>query len=86
MPASGGKVAVDLPAGKNLVGAFKQPELVLIDPALLSTLPVGEFRSGLAEVLKAGIINDPALFERLAGDGTTNDERRKPNDERSWLA
>ena len=63
----GGKVAVDLPAGKNLVGAFKQPELVLIDPTLLSTLPGGEFRSGLAEVLKAGIINDPALFERLAG-------------------
>ena len=72
----GGKVAVDLPAGKNLVGAFKQPELVLIDPALLSTLPVGEFRSGLAEVLKAGIINDPALFERLAG-GRTRDERRE---------
>jgi 3-dehydroquinate synthase len=72
----GGKVAVDLPAGKNLVGAFKQPELVLIDPALLSTLPVGEFRSGMAEVLKAGIIHDPALFERLAGD-----ERQAPKDE-----
>ena len=78
----GGKVAVDLPAGKNLVGAFKQPELVLIDPALLGTLPVGEFRSGLAEVLKAGIINDPALFERLADDGgrATNDERRTTSD------
>jgi shikimate kinase / 3-dehydroquinate synthase len=78
----GGKVAVDLPAGKNLVGAFKQPELVLIDPALLSTLPGGEFRSGLAEVLKAGIINDPALFERLAGDGgrTTHDARRTTSD------
>jgi shikimate kinase / 3-dehydroquinate synthase len=71
----GGKVAVDLPAGKNLVGAFKQPELVLIDPTLLSTLPVGEFRSGLAEVLKAGIINDPALFERLA-----EDESRRTSD------
>ena len=78
----GGKVAVDLPAGKNLVGAFKQPELVLIDPTLLSTLPVGEFRSGLAEVLKAGIINDPALFERLAGDErqATNDEGRTTSD------
>ena len=78
----GGKVAVDLPAGKNLVGAFKQPELVLIDPTLLSTLPMGEFRSGLAEVLKAGIINDPALFERLAGGGgrTTKDEGRTTND------
>ncbi len=63
----GGKVAVDLPAGKNLVGAFKQPELVLIDPALLATLPGGEFRSGLAEVLKAGIIGDPMLFDYLVG-------------------
>ncbi len=63
----GGKVAVDLPQGKNLVGAFKQPELVLIDPALLSTLPGGEFRSGLAEILKAGIINDATLFDFLAG-------------------
>ncbi len=62
----GGKVAVDLPAGKNLVGAFKQPELVIIDPALLATLPGGEFRSGLAEVLKAGIIGDPVLFAYLA--------------------
>jgi shikimate kinase/3-dehydroquinate synthase len=74
----GGKVAVDLPAGKNLVGAFKQPELVLIDPTLLSTLPSGEFRSGLAEVLKTGIINDPALFERLA-----EGERQATNDEGS---
>ena len=63
----GGKVAVDLPQGKNLVGAFKQPELVLSDPALLATLPRGEFRSGLAEVLKAGIIGDPMLFDYLVG-------------------
>ena len=65
----GGKVAVDLPAGKNLVGAFKQPELVLIDPDLLSTLPGAEFRSGLAEIVKAGIIGDEALFEGLAVAG-----------------
>ncbi len=65
----GGKVAVDLPAGKNLVGAFKQPAVVLIDPALLKTLPAGEFRSGLAEIVKAGIIADPALFEQLATTG-----------------
>lgn len=64
----GGKTGVDLSAGKNLVGAFKQPELVLVDPALLATLPAAEFRCGLAEILKAGIIGDPALFDYLAGD------------------
>jgi len=68
----GGKVAVDLPAGKNLVGAFKQPELVLIDPDLLSTLPGAEFRSGLAEIVKAGIIGDEALFEGLTARGTAS--------------
>ncbi len=71
----GGKVAVDLPEGKNLVGAFKQPALVLIDPDLLSTLPGAEFRSGLAEVLKAGIIGDPALFEQT---GRRRARRRWP--------
>lgn len=65
----GGKTAVDLPEGKNLVGAFKQPELVLIDPNMLGTLPPAEFRAGLAEVVKAGVIGDRVLFERLAGDG-----------------
>ena len=65
----GGKVAVDLPAGKNLVGAFKQPAGVLIDPALLSTLPGAEFRAGLAEILKGALIGDAALFEQLAGNG-----------------
>ena len=65
----GGKVGVDLPGGKNLVGAFKQPELVLIDPDVLRTLTGPEFRSGLAEVVKAGIIGDPRLFAQLAGDG-----------------
>jgi 3-dehydroquinate synthase len=65
----GGKVGVDLPAGKNLVGAFKQPVLVLADPETLATLPAAEFRSGLAEVLKAAIIADAALFEQMAGAG-----------------
>ncbi len=61
----GGKTGVDLPQGKNLVGAFKQPALVVIDPAVLSTLPSAEFRSGLAEVVKHGMIGAPALFEAL---------------------
>jgi 3-dehydroquinate synthase len=65
----GGKVAVDLPQGKNLVGAFKGPALVLADPLLLRTLPGVEFRSGLAEVAKAAVIGDPALFEQLSSNG-----------------
>ncbi len=61
----GGKVAVNLKAGKNLAGAFWQPKLVLIDPNCLQTLP-GRFRSdGMAEVVKYGAIRDAALFERL---------------------
>jgi len=65
----GGKVAVDLPQGKNLVGAFKMPVLVLVDPLVLRTLPGVEFRCGLAEIAKAAVIGDPALFEQLAGSG-----------------
>jgi shikimate kinase/3-dehydroquinate synthase len=65
----GGKAAVDLPQGKNLVGAFKAPALVLADPLVLRTLPGVEFRCGLAEVGKAALIGDPALFEQLAGAG-----------------
>ncbi len=65
----GGKTGVDLPQGKNLVGAFKQPELVLIDPDLLRTLPGEEFRAGLAEVVKHAIIASPELFHQLEGEG-----------------
>ena len=61
----GGKTGVDLPAGKNLAGAFKQPKLVVVDPSTLSTLPPADFRAGLAEVAKAGIISSPDLFARL---------------------
>lgn len=61
----GGKTAIDLPAGKNLVGAFHQPRLVLIDLETLQTLPEADFRSGLAEVLKYGVIADAGLFEYL---------------------
>lgn len=59
----GGKVGVDLPQGKNLIGAFKQPEFVLIDSSLLDTLPDSEFRCGTAEVIKAGLIRDPDLLD-----------------------
>jgi 3-dehydroquinate synthase len=61
----GGKVGVNLKAGKNLVGAFHQPRLVLCDLDTLKTLPEREYRSGLAEVIKYGIISDAALFARL---------------------
>ena len=59
----GGKTGADLPQGKNLVGAFHPPSLVLSDPDLLATLPEAELRNGLAEVVKHGILADPALFD-----------------------
>ena len=61
----GGKTAIDIPAGKNLVGAFYQPSLVLCDPKTLDTLDENIFADGCAEVIKYGIINDKQLFERL---------------------
>jgi 3-dehydroquinate synthase len=61
--AIGGKVGVDLPAGKNLVGAFWQPRLVYNNVALLGSLPLRQRRSGLAEVIKYGVIADPGLFD-----------------------
>lgn len=64
----GGKVGINLPAGKNLVGAFHQPRLVVCDLDTLATLPDREFRAGLAEVIKYGIIYDEALFRRLERD------------------
>ena len=64
----GGKVGVNLRAGKNLVGAFHQPRLVLCDLDTLRTLPAREFRAGLAEVIKYGIIYDRALFIQLERD------------------
>jgi shikimate kinase/3-dehydroquinate synthase len=62
----GGKTGFDLPEGKNLVGAFHSPRLVLADPDLLATLPEAELRSGLAEVVKHGVISDASLFEMCA--------------------
>jgi 3-dehydroquinate synthase len=62
----GGKCGVDLPQGKNLIGAFKQPVGVFADLSTLVTLPAEEFAAGMAEVIKAGLIADPPLFMRLA--------------------
>jgi 3-dehydroquinate synthase len=64
----GGKTGVDLPQGKNLVGAFKQPEIVFIDLAVLETLPAEEVRAGMAEVIKHGVIDAPDLFADLEAD------------------
>jgi 3-dehydroquinate synthase len=62
----GGKTGFDLPEGKNLIGSFHPPCLVLADPEMLSTLAKEEFRSGMAEVVKHGIISDPELFAMCA--------------------
>jgi 3-dehydroquinate synthase len=64
--AIGGKVGVNHALGKNLIGAFYQPSVVVIDPAFLNTLPRREFRSGLYEVVKYGMIASRPLFDRLA--------------------
>lgn len=65
----GGKTAIDTPRGKNLVGAFHQPRLVLADIDVLATLPGRQLRSGWAEVLKHGLICDADFFDWLGGDG-----------------
>src|SRR3954452_9862775 len=59
----GGKTAINARAGKNLIGAFHQPALVLIDPDVLDTLPLRQVRAGYAEVVKYGLIDDFAFFE-----------------------
>ena len=65
----GGKTAIDLPFGKNLVGAFKQPKLVLCDVDALNTLPRDQFLDGSAEVIKYGMLYDPQLLEYLDSTG-----------------
>ena len=65
----GGKTAINTAAGKNLIGAFHQPALVLIDPTVLGTLPLREVRAGYAEVVKYGLIDDPAFFAWCEANG-----------------
>ncbi|MCX8171093.1 MAG: 3-dehydroquinate synthase [Candidatus Bathyarchaeota archaeon] len=77
----GGKTAVDTEEGKNLIGSFHQPKRVYVDPSLLKTLPKREYLSGLAEVIKYGVIYDRNLFEYLEG----NVEKIKNLDEEALL-
>ncbi len=71
----GGKTGVNHPHGKNLIGAFYQPRFVLIDPDVLKTLPMREFRAGMAEVIKYGVIWDAELFAQLAASKHLNQLR-----------
>jgi len=73
--AIGGKTGVNHPNGKNLIGAFHQPRLVLIDPEVLKTLPVREFRAGMAEVIKYGVIWDAELFAQMEASKNLNQLR-----------
>ena len=76
--SAGGKTAVDLAGGKNLIGAFHQPALVLADPETLATLSGRELAAGAAEVVKAGLLGDAELFdllEKFPGDLLARDER-----------
>lgn len=81
--AIGGKTGVNLLAGKNLVGTFYQPQVVLIDPATLFTLPPREFRAGMYEALKAGVIGNPELFARL--EDSSGATLRKDKDFLTWV-
>jgi 3-dehydroquinate synthase len=76
--AIGGKVGVNHPLGKNLIGAFHQPRLVVIDPLLVGTLPRREFRAGLYEVVKYGMTSSRGLFERV-GNSVKELFRRHPD-------
>ena len=78
--AIGGKTAVDLPQGKNLLGTFYQPRAVFADLSFLDTLPEKEFNNGLAEMIKYGIIDDEKMFQLLE----ENMDAVKSRDSRSF--
>ena len=72
----GGKTAIDHPKAKNLIGAFHQPRLVVVDPDVVRTLPEREFRSGLAEIVKHGIVLEETYFQEVERDAATLLARR----------
>jgi 3-dehydroquinate synthase len=74
----GGKTAIDLPQGKNLLGTFYQPTGVFIDIKFLDTLPLSEYQNGLAEIVKYGIIDSEALFQKLEGGIDVIRSRNRP--------
>ena len=76
--AIGGKTAINTAAGKNLVGAFHQPELVVVDPAVLETLPQPDYTAGLSEIVKAGFIADPGILEIVERDPAAVLGREEP--------
>ncbi len=81
----GGKTGVDMPQGKNLVGAFKQPTAVFADINTLQTLPPAELSSGMAEVVKHGLISAPALFERVANKKQKTENGKRKTDYQSLV-
>ncbi len=83
--AIGGKTGINHPTGKNLIGSFFQPDLIINDISLLSTLPKEESLSGFAEVIKYGIIRDRDLFDLLLAEASTISEFDYKNDQELWL-
>ena len=83
--AIGGKTGINHPTGKNLIGSFFQPDLIINDISLLSTLPKEESLSGFAEVIKYGIIRDRDLFDLLLAEASTISKFDYKNDQELWL-
>ncbi len=80
----GGKVGINLPEAKNMVGSFYQPAGVFIDAATLETLPVKEYRSGMAEVVKYGVILDAEFFEYLEANAAGSQPKKSRRADRGY--